>query len=126
MTESVHEGGCLCGAVRYRAWGEPKWVAYCHCRSCRRATGAPVSAYAGFAADAFELSQGEPARFASSPGVVRSFCGRCGTPLTYQGERWPDEIHVHLGTLDQPERLPPREHAFPAERIPWLEIAARN
>lgn len=42
-------GGCLCGLVRFEATGAPKWTAYCHCRSCRRHTGAPVSAYAGFA-----------------------------------------------------------------------------
>lgn len=123
MTEPQYEGGCLCGAIRYRARGEPRWVAYCHCRSCRRATGAPVTAYAGFRADAFELCAGEPVRFASSAGVIRTFCGACGSPLTYQGERWPDEIHVHLGSLDRPERLAPSGHAFAEERLSWLACA---
>lgn len=115
-------GGCLCGAVRYRATGDPKWVAYCHCASCRRATGAPVTAYAGFERDHFAYLEGDPPRFRSSPGVTRSFCGRCGTPLTYEGERWPSEVHIHLGTLDRPEQLVPQKHAFADERLAWLRL----
>lgn len=115
-------GGCLCGAVRYRASGEPKWVAYCHCASCRRATGAPVTAYAGFARERVSYVVGEPRRFRSSPGVVRSFCGECGTPLAYEGERWPGEVHIHLGTLDHPERLAPQKQGFADERLPWLRL----
>lgn len=115
-------GGCLCGAVRYRATGDAKWVAYCHCASCRRATGAPVTAFAGFERDRFAYLEGEPRRFRSSPGVVRSFCGDCGTPLTYEGERWPSEVHIHLGTLDRPELVVPEGHAFEEERLPWLQI----
>lgn len=117
-------GGCLCGAVRYRARGEPKWVAYCHCESCRRATGAPMASYAGFAAERFAYIAGAPARFASSPGVTRSFCGRCGTPLTYEGARWPGEVHVLIGTLDRPEDFVPTRDAFVEEKLPWLHLAA--
>jgi hypothetical protein len=54
--------------------------------------------------------------------VRRSFCGRCGTPLTYEGERWPGEIHVLLGTLDRPELLEPKGHASREEQIPWLRL----
>ena len=46
----MREGSCLCGDVRFAADGQPKWTGYCHCQSCRRHTGAPVSAYAGFEA----------------------------------------------------------------------------
>lgn len=116
-------GRCLCGAVRYRATGEPLWVAHCHCESCRRATGAPLATYAGFAAAAFAWTAGAPVRFASSPGVMRTFCGRCGTSLTYQGERWPGEMHVLAATLDRPEAVRPRGDAFAEERLPWLRLA---
>lgn len=115
-------GGCLCGGIRYHASGDPKWVAYCHCASCRRATGAPVTAYAGFERDCVAYTAGTPVRYQSSPGVVRSFCGRCGTPLTYEGERWPREVHIHLGTLDRPELLVPEGHASNEERLPWLRL----
>ena len=116
-------GRCLCGAIRYRTEGEPKWVAFCHCESCRRATGAPTTAYAGFPAGCFRYIEGAPARFESSPGVTRSFCARCGTPLTYEGARWPGEVHVLVGTLDHPERVAPTGHAFAEERLPWLHLA---
>ena len=115
-------GRCLCGGVRYRAVGGPLWVAHCHCASCRRATGAPVATYAGFPVERFSYSAGRPARFASSPGVSRSFCGRCGTPLTYEGSRWPGEVHVLVGTLDRPDAVTPRSEAFVEERLPWLHL----
>jgi hypothetical protein len=116
-------GRCLCGAIRYRAAGEPLWVAHCHCESCRRATGAPLTTYAGFPAERFAWT-GAPERFASSPGVTRTFCGRCGTSLTYQGERWPGEMHVLVATLDRPEAVTPQGEAFAAERLPWLRLAS--
>lgn len=118
-----HHGRCLCGAVRYRAEGAPKWIANCHCASCRRATGAPMATYAGFAAERLAYVAGAPERFASSPGVTRSFCGRCGTPLTYEGARWPGEVHVLVGTMDRPEDFPPTGDAFVEEQLPWLHLA---
>jgi hypothetical protein len=123
MTEPEHTGHCLCGAVRYRAQGTPKWIANCHCASCRRATGAPMATFAGFAAERFAYTAGAPVRFHSSPGVTRSFCGRCGTPLTYEGARWPGEIHVLVGSLDRPEDFPPTKNSFAKERLPWLHLA---
>jgi hypothetical protein len=114
-------GGCLCGAVRVEASGPPNWVAYCHCASCRRATGAPVAAYAGFPVGAVRFPNGEPAQFASSAGVHRGFCGRCGSPLGFVGERWPGEIHLHLGCFDRPDLVPTAE-AFALERLPWLHL----
>jgi hypothetical protein len=116
-------GWCLCGMVRYRATDAPLWVAHCHCASCRRATGAPVATYAGFPAEKFAWTAGEAASFASSPGVLRTFCGRCGTSLTYQGERWPGEVHVLAATLDRPEAVMPEREAFAEERLPWLHLA---
>lgn len=125
MSEAgAYQGGCLCGAVRYKVTGRPIWTAYCHCRSCRRATGSAVAAYAGYAADRFAVTKGAPARFHSSKGVTRGFCAQCGSPLTYEGERWPGEVHIHIGTLDDPEAFPPQGHAFHDEDgLSWLHIA---
>jgi hypothetical protein len=117
-----HSGGCLCGSVRYAATGEPKWIANCHCESCRRAVGAPLATYAGFPAERFAWTTGEPVRFHSSPGVTRSFCGRCGTSLTYEGARWAGEMHVLVGALDHPEDFPPQRDAFVEEKLPWLHL----
>lgn len=116
------DGGCLCGEVRFAVEGFPKWTGYCHCRSCRRHTGAPVAAYAGFAAPQVRFTRGAPAWFASSPGVRRGFCARCGSTLAYEGDRWPDEIHLHVGAFDDPAPFAPRGHAFVEERVSWLRI----
>ena len=122
--DRTYEGGCLCGAVRYRVTGRPIWTAFCHCQSCRRATGSAVAAYAGYAADRFNVIKGELSRFASSDGVQRGFCGRCGTPLTFEGARWPGEIHLHIGALDEPEAFPPEGQGFEEERLSWLHVSA--
>ena len=107
------DGGCLCGAIRFTAEGAPKWTSFCHCASCRRHTGAPVSAYAGFERAKVRTIQGEIARFASSPGVHRGFCSHCGSTLTYEGERWPTEIHLHVGAPSTiPAPYAPRASCF--------------
>jgi hypothetical protein len=118
----MSEGSCLCGAVRFVAEGPPKWTGYCHCRSCRRHTGAPVSAYAGFEAANVRFTKGILTRFASSQGVTRGFCAACGSTLTYEGDRWPTEIHIHVGAFDDPEPFAPKGHAFAEERVSWLHI----
>ncbi|MBI1339429.1 GFA family protein [bacterium] len=115
-------GGCMCGEIRFVATGPPKWTAFCHCSSCRRHTGAPVSAFAGFERQHVTWTSGQLARFASSPGVERGFCITCGATLTYEGDRWPTEIHVHIGAFDDPERVPPRGETFPDERLSWLHL----
>ncbi|NNG04183.1 MAG: GFA family protein [Inquilinus sp.] len=117
-----HTGGCLCGAVRFRVAGGPLWTGYCHCGSCRRATGAPVAAFAGFPAGRFAYTRGTATRRSSSPGVYRSFCAACGTPLTYEGDRWPGEVHIHTGCLDAPQDFPPQGEAFAEEKLPWLRL----
>ncbi len=116
------EGGCLCGEIRFATEGPAKWTSYCHCRSCRRQTGAPVAAYAGFETAQVRFTKGMPAYYASSPGVRPGFCGRCGTPLTYEGERWPGEIHLHVGAFDDPETFAPAGHAFVDEPLSWARI----
>lgn len=121
MAEPI-EGGCLCGAVRYRADGPPRWIAHCHCRSCRRQTGSTFATYLSVDRARFAFTVGEPVRFPSSEGVVRASCGRCGTPLTYESVRWADETHILLGTLDRPELFPPQAHAYVDEKLPWLRI----
>jgi hypothetical protein len=117
-------GGCLCGALRFEVDGPAKWTSYCHCASCRRHTGAPVAAYAGFETNNVRFTKGTLARFTSSDGVHRGFCSSCGSTLTYEGARWPTELHLHVGAFDDPERYAPRGHAFADERLSWLHLTA--
>lgn len=113
-------GRCLCGEVRFEAAGAPNWVGWCHCESCRRAAGAPVTAYAGFPRAAVRFTGTPPVLFRSSPGVERGFCARCGSSVSYLGERWPDEIHLHLGCFDDASDLAPTGEAYAEEKLPWV------
>ncbi|MCP5149691.1 MAG: GFA family protein [Ectothiorhodospiraceae bacterium] len=122
-SDAPASGQCLCGATRLRLIGAPLWIAHCHCHSCRKATGAPVTTYVGMRTADVEWLAGSPRHFASSPGVRRGACPTCSSPLTYESDRFPDEVHVHLSVLDAPQAFPPRGHVFWSERIAWFDTA---
>lgn len=119
---AAHEGGCLCGAVRYRAEGVPTNVNYCHCRMCRRGSGAPVVAWATFPLTHFAWTKGAPTIRRSSDIAVRGFCSTCGTALLWQGDATPDSLDITLGSLDRPEAIAPQEHLWTESAVPWLRI----
>ena len=115
------EGGCLCGAVRYRIDAEPRSADYCHCRMCRRAAGAPVVARLTVTEDAFAWIKGEPALYRSSPNAERLFCPACGTQLVLRDE--PDYLDVTLASLDDPTAVRPSYHIWTASRIGWFDTS---
>jgi hypothetical protein len=115
------EGGCLCGAVRITATGEPVGVYWCHYQSCRRHTGAPVSVFVAFEPRAYTVTKGEITKFDSSPGKTRrGFCARCGSTLTCESLPEVTLTHFHIGAFDQAAQLQPTKHFFVEERLPWL------
>jgi hypothetical protein len=116
------DGGCLCGAVRYQVSGDAYGITHCHCRTCRRASGAPFVTWAGFDADKFNFTQGQPGSYASSNNVIRTFCSRCGTALTYQRLDLPDSIDVTLGSMDDPEQLKPEDHTWTESKLSWIVL----
>jgi len=118
------DGRCFCGQVRYRAGGNPHDETNCHCSICRRTSGAPFVAWFTVRKTDFAFLSGEPTRFQSSAHGTRTFCARCGTPLTFESTRAPDEIDVTTCSLDEPERVPPRDHTQTATRLPWVELGA--
>lgn len=115
-----HAGHCLCGQLRFEAEGTPRWIAYCHCASCRRHTGSPVACFVNFPLADVRFS-GQRATYASSPGVTRSHCATCGTPIAYETARRPGEIDLYVNAFDQPQDFPPQAHVFTAERLPWFD-----
>jgi hypothetical protein len=119
---AVHAGGCLCGAVRYRVTSAPRAVLVCHCSTCRKASGAPSLAWAIFPAANFAFTSGKPATFASSPGVERGFCARCGTTLTYAGSERADVADVTAATLDNPDAFAPTREIWLEEKIGWEAV----
>ena len=116
-------GGCACGAVRYRLDGPPFDAGYCHCRTCRAASGAPVLVFATVQRDQFVVTRGALARWRSSEIGQRTFCAGCGTQLTMEMDDKPDEVDFTVASLDTPEAVVPRFHIWARSRIPWFEVA---
>ncbi len=110
----LHEGGCLCGDVRYAADREPVRVTICFCRFCQRATGSMGMVEPLFNRAAFRISFGHARRYeltskGSGKRVTVNFCPTCGTKLFLEFERFPDVVGVYAGTFDDPnwfERAP--------------------
>lgn len=118
----IFEGGCLCGAIRYRATATPYHIAHCHCPSCRKASGSAFISWLSFPKAEFTFTSGKPTYFASSEKVERGFCNQCGTALTYQ---MPDteEIDVTICSLDNPESVTPEYHIWVQYQLSWLKLA---
>jgi hypothetical protein len=112
---------CFCGQIRLVASANPFQVSWCHCKDCRRQTGAPAVVWAGFRADDLKI-EGTPKRRQSSEHVVRSFCGDCGTPLTYEHDELPREIYVHAGLFDEADRLVPDRQAYVTSKLFWMHL----
>lgn len=126
MAESVPTiGRCLCGAIRYEFRGAPEWVVHCHCDSCRRQTSAPIATIVGVLKKNLRFTAGTPKAYPSSAGVSRSFCPSCGSPIAYEAERLPDEIHLFHGTLDEPRHFAPTAHVRTEEQLSWFEVHDR-
>ena len=117
------EGGCLCGAVRYRISAPPLDSGYCHCRMCQRSSGGPVQASAEIPVSGFTLLQGELKAYRSSAMSVRHFCPHCGSQITFRAAVDPTYISVNTPTLDRPAALAPRLHIWRESRIGWFETA---
>jgi hypothetical protein len=116
----IREGGCLCGAVRFKARGEPIKVRVCHCRKCQKAMGSPFYARALFPQDALTI-EGESARYPSSEQIERIFCKTCGTRLM----SWRTNgtaAGVALATFDDRNAFAPTEHIWVDEKINWVKL----
>jgi hypothetical protein len=121
------EGHCTCGAVRYRMMSRPLFVHCCHCRWCQRESGASFALNAMIEADRVELLAGSP-EIVNTPsnsgkGQKISRCPACKVALwsNYAGSG--DAIRfVRVGTLDQPDQLPPDIHIFTASKQPWVVL----
>ena len=114
-------GGCHCGAVRYEVRGDPVHVALCHCADCRRASGAPMVAWAAFRSGDFACLAGQATTRNSSGASMRSFCADCGTGLWFVNEEaLPGLVDVQSATLDDPGALVPQAQIQVAERLGWM------
>ena len=120
-------GGCLCGGVRFTYSGELGgslgMVTLCHCSQCRRVTGYAAGVVPAEAAG-FSITQGRDliGEYESSPGKLRAFCTRCGSPVYSRRENRPDALRLRLGVLDNPPGdLKIQAHIFTHDLPPWAE-----
>ena len=127
MNETMREGGCGCGAVRYRVSGEPMFTNNCHCRQCQQQTGSTSVVNAFFEADRIALLSGELAEAAFPAGsggdhvVVR--CAACGSALwSHYPGMGRHGAGLRAGTLDDPGSITPDAVIFVAERMPWVAL----
>lgn len=119
------EGGCLCGAVRFRITEAPKVVDICHCWQCRKSGGAPFIGWLGVPTRALVWTKGTPAKFESSPNTWRLFCATCGSPMAMMGGGSPELHGVNIGSLDEAERFTPTDEGWVSQRLPWAKLAQR-
>ena len=121
------EGGCTCRAVRYRMTSRPLFVHCCHCRWCQRETGASFALNAMIEADRVELLSGAPevVNTPSNSGKGQKIwrCPACRIAVWSNYAGAGDAVRfVRVGTLDEPDRLPPDIHIFTASKQPWVVI----
>jgi hypothetical protein len=121
----VREGGCACGAVRYRLTSDPLFVHCCHCLNCQRQTGSAFVINVLIEADRVEIAKGEPQSVAvprddgSTQGVFR--CPECQIAL-YSLYGHPVVAFVRAGTLDEPASVSPDVHIFTRSKLPWVAL----
>jgi hypothetical protein len=123
-TVNVHDGGCACGAVRFRVTGSPSRVGICHCMTCRRVHGSPFGSYAIFARDEVAFT-GDVSEWKSSEQGRRYFCPACGSVafMVYEDR---DEIDVPIGAFDETGIYEPAYELWCRRKEPWLPHGVRK
>jgi hypothetical protein len=124
------EGGCICGAIRYRLTREPMIIHACHCRDCQKLTGTAFVTNLWIERKFIEMSGPEPVAFPVPPGPSGTqhsvfHCSACGTALwgKYHGAPG-DTLFVRGGTLDDITAIAPDVHIYTRSKVPWLELPA--
>jgi len=127
MTASTHEGGCLCGAIRYRIQGDGLMLSACHCQECQRTGGGAFGMSLIVLREALELTKGSPRRFEKpyedGRHKVFNFCGECSGRVWNEMPRFPQIYNVKPGTLDDANKwLDPVAHLWLSMKQPWVPI----
>jgi hypothetical protein len=123
MTRMI-TGGCLCGAVRYEADGEPLFAVLCHCRDCQRLSGTGHVPVMGMPRASFKET-GATRVFNAGGGsgsALRHFCPVCGSLVFGESGLAPDAISIYVGTFDDPSIFKPEMALFTAQRHAWDHV----
>lgn len=115
-------GGCLCGAIRYKSDAAPVYQLYCHCRDCQRVSGSASAPIIFFPSQGLSI-EGEVTYYeskgSSGKSIYRGFCSKCGSQLFGRLERLPDLLSIRAGTLDDPAAFQPQLHIHVSQAVPW-------
>jgi hypothetical protein len=119
----MHTGSCLCGAIRYEV-ARLGPIVFCHCSQCRKAQGSAFAANAPVKTEDFRFVQGESlmTTYESSPGKLRAFCSRCGSPVLSRRADRPDVVRLRIGLIDPPIAERPTCHIYAASKAEWFDI----
>src|SRR5829696_518797 len=121
----VREGGCACGAVRYRLASEPMFTHCCHCLNCQRQTGSAFVINLLIEADRVELLAGapEPVDVPRDDGSTQRIfrCPTCRVAV-YSHYGYPKVSFVRAGTLDEPSSVEPDVHIYTRSKLPWITL----
>lgn len=120
------QGGCLCGAIRYKSAAQPLMTAVCHCTHCQRQSGTAFSVNVGLPAGSLELQGDQPVTYrdqgTSGLAVMRHFCGKCGSPILSVVEAMPGMDFLKAGTLDDTAWLQPAVAIWCDSAQPWVQL----
>jgi hypothetical protein len=122
MSTATHEGGCLCGGIRYRITAPIHNVMHCHCRMCQRASGAVAISWFTVSPEHMTLSRGTLKTWRSSETHERGFCPNCGCQITFRNVSATDRIGITAATLDDAANVPAQYHVWTSSRLPWLHL----
>jgi len=118
-------GGCYCGAIRYKATGDPVIKVQCHCRECQYISGGNANVTIGMPAAGFQYTKGTPKQFTRTDldaPVTREFCGNCGTAVLSKAPQLPDVMLIKVGTMDDPSLFTPDIAIFLVDRQPFQHV----
>jgi hypothetical protein len=118
------KGSCLCGGIEYEVVGPLFAMACCHCVQCRKASGAEFATNASVRSSDFRILTGAEllSEYESSPGQMRIFCGRCGSPMMKKFSEDPNKVRLRLGCLDSDLEQESLLHVFTSEMPNWSRI----
>ena len=119
LNDASFDGGCQCGAIRYRIRQRPSAAHLCHCRMCQKASGNIFAALVCVPKCDLSWARGNPSRWRSSTQVDRGFCSACGTPLFYD-DGSSETISLMIGSLDEPSLFPPVLHHGIESGVDWF------
>ena len=120
----MYKGSCLCNNVQYEITAELGAFGYCHCASCRKASGSAHAANSPVDRADFHIVHGADTlrEFESTPGKFRAFCSRCGSPIYAYLAASRDVLRIRLGTLDTAFVARPTAHTWVSDKAPWEPI----